>query len=94
MIKQARARNITRLSDNGRTSKAAAKSSKMPAPVRIAVQMQVFLDSIRASFFYFLLIPSSPPGGGTNHTPGSYVMGIKLSSKSFTEDNILPDGYA
>jgi hypothetical protein len=46
IIKQAKARKITKLSDNGRTSKAAAKSSKIPVPVRIAVQMQVFLDSI------------------------------------------------
>jgi len=45
-IKQAKAINITKLSDNGRTSKAAAKSNKMPAPVKIVVHMQVFLDSI------------------------------------------------
>lgn len=45
-IKQAKAINIIRLSDNGEISRAAAKNSKIPMLVRIVVQMQVFLDSI------------------------------------------------
>jgi len=47
---------ITKLSFNGRTSNAAAKSNNIPAPHKIAWHTHVFLFSIDPPFFY--TIPS------------------------------------
>jgi hypothetical protein len=46
MIKQARAQKITKLSANGRMSKAAAKSSNTPRAFKTVLHIQLFLFSI------------------------------------------------
>jgi len=52
-MKQARAKNITLLSEIGKTSKAAAKSSSIPAPHKIVLMIHKFLFSISASFCFY-----------------------------------------
>jgi hypothetical protein len=45
-IKHAKAMNITKLSDIGSTSNAAAKSNNIPAPIKTVLHTHVFLFSI------------------------------------------------